>query len=166
MGCFSFLVRYPLCVSFHVRLQEALASEVRVRNSCVCSEVGGRVYAPPLQHGGYALILCIFWCVSMASDDITATTYHKHPYLQALEGVLVSCVYTYALTFTHRQAICTHIRVCECRWACATGGCTRSVYTEIHRLGFFIVNHKNKCYIYCVNYTLVNIFLVALHINA
>ena len=80
MGCFSFLVRYPLCESFHVRLQEH-SSEVRVRNSCVCSEVGGRVYAPPLQHGGYALILCIFWCVSMASDDITATTYHKHPYL-------------------------------------------------------------------------------------
>ena len=81
MWWFGFLVRNPRCVSFHVRLQEALASEVRVRNSCVCSEVGGRVYAPPLQHGGYALILCIFWCVSMASDDITATTYHKHPYL-------------------------------------------------------------------------------------
>ena len=80
MGCFSFLVRYPLCEPFHVRLQEH-SSEVRVRNSCVRSEVGGRVYAPPLQTWGYALILCIFWRVSMASDDITATTYHKHPYL-------------------------------------------------------------------------------------
>ena len=59
----------------------SIASEVRVRNSCVRSEVGGRVYAPPLQTWGYALILCIFWRVSMASDDITATTYHKHPYL-------------------------------------------------------------------------------------
>ena len=80
MGWFSFLARNPRCVSFHVRLQEH-SSEVRVRNSCVCNEVGGRVYAPPLQTWGYALILCIFWCVSMASDDITATTYHKHPYL-------------------------------------------------------------------------------------
>ena len=54
-------------------------------------------------------------------------------------------IYTYSRILQVQTCICyAYMHTYEHGWACATGGCMRSMHGEIHRWGKLTVNHKGN----------------------